>query len=294
MKERFVIDRLPASQSQELRVCFHLSEQGGGTRTLEGWSIDLTHWRPRHAWPIQPISTVTTLFNRGDSGRKQLCMGSKRSNGSVMEALRQTNQHGKSINSPGGNNAVQAQQGQGMAALLVMIAVLCFIVGYCCWGAPCCRAFCRRRCCRGSGARDMEVSPSDIGLSTGLCSRNYRLTQAGLDLIELGENVVRAHQRRDTPALSISTPSILEVDSDTTSKNGCASPVLEGFPPPTYDSIFGGDCEETADLPPSYSEILRQLQALAEESEDETMGPPSPIPGGGEEYQPGEIRESRV
>nr|CAD7574165.1 unnamed protein product [Timema californicum] len=252
---------------------------------------------------------------KGDSGRKQLCMGSKRSNGSVMEALRQTNQHGKSINSPGGNNAVQAQQGQGMAALLVMIAVLCFIVGYCCWGAPCCRAFCRRRCCRGSGARDMEVSPSDIGLSVdqgmvatptiillpygrmlvvdGSVFAQLQADTSGLDLIELGENVVRAHQRRDTPALSISTPSILEVDSDTTSKNGCASPVLEGFPPPTYDSIFGGDCEETADLPPSYSEILRQLQALAEESEDETMGPPSPIPGG-EEYQPGEIRESRV
>nr|CAD7461682.1 unnamed protein product [Timema tahoe] len=31
---------------------------------------------------------------KGDSGRKQLCMGSMRSNGSVMEALRQTNQHG--------------------------------------------------------------------------------------------------------------------------------------------------------------------------------------------------------
>ena len=33
------------------------------------------------------------------------------------------------------------------AALLVMLAVLCFIFAYCCWGAPFCRSLCRRHCC---------------------------------------------------------------------------------------------------------------------------------------------------
>lgn len=39
------------------------------------------------------------------------------------------------------------QQSQGLTALLVMIAVLCILLAYCLWGAPWCRAFCRRRIC---------------------------------------------------------------------------------------------------------------------------------------------------
>ncbi|KAJ8884482.1 hypothetical protein PR048_016339 [Dryococelus australis] len=220
-------------------------------------------------------------------------------------------------------NAVQAQQGQGMAALLVMMAVLFFIVGYCCWGAPCCRAFCRRRCCCcHSMAGDLEASPSDIGLSVdrgmvatptiillpygrmlvvdGSVFAQLQADTNGLDLIELGENVVRAQQRAippPTPSVTTgSVPSILEVDSETNSK-GCISPVQESFPPPAYDTIFGG--ENVADLPPSYSEILRQLQSFGSaenenENENETIEPTDNGPPAIEGYQPGEIRESRV
>lgn len=39
------------------------------------------------------------------------------------------------------------QPAQGLTALLVMIAVLCILLAYCFWGAPWCRAFCRRRVC---------------------------------------------------------------------------------------------------------------------------------------------------
>ena len=46
-----------------------------------------------------------------------------------------------------GPSLAAAQQGQGVAALLVMLAVLCFIFAYCCWGAPFCRSLCRRHCC---------------------------------------------------------------------------------------------------------------------------------------------------
>ncbi|KAK7794334.1 hypothetical protein R5R35_011270 [Gryllus longicercus] len=209
-----------------------------------------------------------------------------------MEALRQTNQHGKTSQSSG---PVHAQQGQGLAALLVMIAVLCFIVAYCCWGAPCCRAFCRRRCCCCHMARDLEsASPSDVGLSVepgvgatptiillpygrmlvvdGSVFAQLQADTSGLDLIELGENVVRAQQQQIRAS---STPSILDVDSETTSK-GLDSPVSTGMPPPTYESIFGS--AEIHDLPPSYDEILRQLHLHRDD----------------DEYGPGEIRESRV
>ncbi|PNF36501.1 hypothetical protein B7P43_G15882 [Cryptotermes secundus] len=228
-----------------------------------------------------------------------------------MEALRQTNQHGKmGTSSGGGPTVIHTQQGQGLAALLVMIAVLCFILAYCCWGAPCCRSFCRRRCCchvnRANSQGDIEASPSDIGLSVdqgmvatptiillpygrmlvvdGSVFAQLQADTSGLDLIELGENVVQAQQR---PTLNVtlnsltgSTPSILDVDSETNSKDGCISPTLGGLLPPTYESIFGS--ESMADLPPSYDEILQQVQV---QETPETVN---------EEYQPGEIRESRV
>jgi cathepsin F len=107
---------------------------------------------------------------------------------------------------------------------------------------------------------------------------------SGLDLIELGENVVQA-QQQPTPTVTLnslagSMPSILDMDSETNSKDGCISPTLGELLPPTYESIFGS--ESMADLPPSYDEILQQAQV---QETPETVN---------EEYQPGEIRESRV
>ncbi|KAF7284476.1 hypothetical protein GWI33_022070 [Rhynchophorus ferrugineus] len=66
--------------------------------------------------------------------------------------------------------------------------------------------------------------------------------RSGLDLLELGANIIR-HQVTD------STPSIL--DSDTTSKG--ISPLSLGRGPPAYEDIFG-------DLPPSYSEVSIMLK----------------------------------
>lgn len=54
---------------------------------------------------------------------------------------------GVGVGVAGGPTLAAAQQGQGVAALLVMLAVLCFIFAYCCWGAPFCRSLCRRHCC---------------------------------------------------------------------------------------------------------------------------------------------------
>jgi cathepsin F len=107
---------------------------------------------------------------------------------------------------------------------------------------------------------------------------------SGLDLIELGENVVHA-QQQPTPTVTLesfagSMPSILDVDSETNSKDGCVSPTLSGLLPPTYESIFGSD--SMADLPPSYDEILQQTPL---------QGTPESM---SEEYEAGEIRESRV
>lgn len=54
-------------------------------------------------------------------------------------------------NPTGLNPANPNQQGQGLVAILIMIAVLIFILAYCCWGAPCCRSICHRNCCCHSG-----------------------------------------------------------------------------------------------------------------------------------------------
>lgn len=82
-------------------------------------------------------------------------------------------------------------------------------------------------------------------------------SRGGLDLMELGENIIR-NQRYQTGG---STPSILQIDSETTSK-GLPSPIFDSFPPPTYDSIFGSRFYVN-DLPPSYSEISLQMRNLA-------------------------------
>ncbi|XP_049827355.1 uncharacterized protein LOC126266835 isoform X2 [Schistocerca gregaria] len=263
----------------------------------------------------------------------------------------------------GASAAVPSQQSQGLAALLVMVAVLCFIVAYCCWGAPCCRAFCRRRCaaacCACCGCRaDLEAaSPSDLALSVdqgmvatptiillpygrmlvvdGSVFAQLQADTSGLDLIELGENVVRAQQRQQHPPrtpsslAASSTPSVLEVDTETLSKDGAGSPTISLHPPPTYESIFG--CFDMADLPPSYDEILRQIEMrefrvasrgggsdggggdgdTGGGGEEECLAPNGPPPEADsrqpeaqpltatiaeaeEDYEPGDIRESRV
>lgn len=64
---------------------------------------------------------------------------------------------GLGVGVAGGPSLAAAQQGQGVAALLVMLAVLCFIFAYCCWGAPFCRSLCRRHCC--CRLEDPELNP---------------------------------------------------------------------------------------------------------------------------------------
>lgn len=68
---------------------------------------------------------------------------------------------GVGVGVAGGPTLAAAQQGQGVAALLVMLAVLCFIFAYCCWGAPFCRSLCRRHCC--CRLEDPEPDPRFTG-----------------------------------------------------------------------------------------------------------------------------------
>lgn len=77
---------------------------------------------------------------------------------------------------------------------------------------------------------------------------------AGLDLVELGDSVLRAQRNPrsvNRHQLQSSQGSILEMDAETPSKDSLGS--VGCFPPPTYESIYG---KEETDMPPSYSDIL--------------------------------------
>ncbi|XP_023288999.1 uncharacterized protein LOC105697381 [Orussus abietinus] len=172
----------------------------------------------------------------------------------------------------GGPSLAAAQQGQGVAALLVMLAVLCFIFAYCCWGAPFCRSLCRRHCCCrledpepesrfGSSDQTMVATPTIILLPHGrmlvvdrTIFTQFQADTTGLDLVELGESVIRAQRNPRTVTrhqLQSSQGSILDMDAETPSKDSLGS--IGCFPPPTYESIYG---KEEGDMPPSYSDIL--------------------------------------
>jgi len=76
----------------------------------------------------------------------------------------------------------------------------------------------------------------------------------GLDLVELGDSVLRAQRNPrsvNRHQLQSSQGSILEMDAETPSKDSLGS--VGCFPPPTYESIYG---KEESDMPPSYSDIL--------------------------------------
>ncbi|KAK0181711.1 hypothetical protein PV327_003974 [Microctonus hyperodae] len=179
---------------------------------------------------------------------------------------------GLGVGVAGGPSLAAAQQGQGVAALLVMLAVLCFIFAYCCWGAPFCRSLCRRHCCcrledpeldprYNNTDQAMVATPTIILLPhgrmlvvDGTIFTQFQADATGLDLVELGENVIRAQR---TPRcvnrhqLQNSQGSILEMDAETPSKDSIGS--IGCFPPPTYESIYGKD---EGDMPPSYSDIV--------------------------------------
>lgn len=171
-----------------------------------------------------------------------------------------------------GTNFAAAQQGQGVAALLVMLAVLCFIFAYCCWGAPVCRSLCRRHCCCrledpepdprfGGSDQAMVATPTIILLPhgrmlvvDGTIFTQFQADPTGLDLMELGDSVMRAQRNPrsvNRHQLQSSQGSILEMDAETPSKDSLGS--VGCFPPPTYESIYG---KEETDMPPSYSDIL--------------------------------------
>ncbi|XP_014296150.1 putative uncharacterized protein DDB_G0267716 [Microplitis demolitor] len=172
-----------------------------------------------------------------------------------------------------GSGLAAAQQGQGVAALLVMLAVLCFIFAYCCWGAPFCRSLCRRHCCCrledpeldprfGNSDQAMVATPTIILLPHGRMLvvdgnifSQFQADTTGLDLVELGENVLRAQRNSryvNRHHLSHNSQgSMLEMDAETPSKDSIGS--VGCFPPPTYESIYG---KEEGDMPPSYSDII--------------------------------------
>ncbi|XP_068991696.1 uncharacterized protein [Neodiprion pinetum] len=180
---------------------------------------------------------------------------------------------GVGVGVAGGPGLAAAQQGQGVAALLVMLAVLCFIFAYCCWGAPFCRSLCKKHCCCrledpepdprfGSTDQAMVATPTIILLPhgrmlvvDGTVFTQFQADTTGLDLVELGESVIRAQRNPrslNRHQLRSSQGSIMEMDAETPSKESLGS--LGGcFAPPTYESIYGKD---EGDMPPSYSDIL--------------------------------------
>lgn len=159
---------------------------------------------------------------------------------------------------PSANKSTPLQNpNQGIATLIVMIAVLTIIILFCCFSAPGIRSLCKRyifRSCpyddpssdnASTSARDTST-PTVILLPHGrmlVVDRNVfnhlQVDHSGLDLLELSANIIRHHQQ-----VTGSTPSIL--GSDTTSKG--LSPTSLDHGPPLYEDIFG-------DLPPSYSEV---------------------------------------
>ncbi|XP_068982181.1 uncharacterized protein [Bombus flavifrons] len=165
-----------------------------------------------------------------------------------------------------------AQQRQGVVTFLVMLAVLCFIFAYCCWGAPFCRSLCRRHCCCqledpepdsrfSNNDQTMVATPTIILLPhgrmlvvDGTIFTQFQTDPTGLDLVELGDSVLRAQRNPRgiiRHQLQNSQGSILEMDAETSSKDSLGS--VGCFPPPTYESIYG---KEESDMPPSYSDIL--------------------------------------
>ncbi|XP_054011062.1 uncharacterized protein LOC128893830 isoform X2 [Hylaeus anthracinus] len=179
---------------------------------------------------------------------------------------------GVGVGVAGGPTLAAAQQGQGVAALLVMLAVLCFIFAYCCWGAPFCRSLCRRHCCCrledpepdsrfGNSDQAMVATPTIILLPhgrmlvvDGTIFTQFQTDPTGLDLVELGDSMLRAQRNPrsiNRHQLQNSQGSILEMDAETPSKDSLGS--IGCFPPPTYESIYG---KEESDMPPSYSDIL--------------------------------------
>ncbi|XP_043471542.1 uncharacterized protein LOC122504478 [Leptopilina heterotoma] len=168
------------------------------------------------------------------------------------------------------------QQSQGVAALLVMLAVLLFIFAYCCWGAPFCRSLCKKYCCcQLEDPESVDVSqfniedrsrmvatPTIILLPHGrmlvvdsTVFNQFQTDNTGLDLVELSGRAIQMNA--DNPRiinrhqLQSSHGSILTTDGESPSKDSLTD---NRFPPPTYESIYGG--KEEGSVPPSYSDIL--------------------------------------
>ncbi|XP_066154762.1 uncharacterized protein [Euwallacea fornicatus] len=188
---------------------------------------------------------------------------------SVQELERNIRSVATKVHSSGSGSKSTPDQNpnQGIATLLVMVAVLTIIILFCCFSAPGIRGLCKRyifRSCQyddpsvdnaRTSAPDCAVTPTVILLPCGrmlVMDRSVfsqlQADQSGIDLLELSANLMRNPLR-----MAGSTPSIL--DSDTTSKG--ISPTSLGYGPPAYEEIFG---MKDFHLPPSYSEVSLMLK----------------------------------
>ncbi|XP_060522046.1 uncharacterized protein LOC132699390 isoform X1 [Cylas formicarius] len=182
-----------------------------------------------------------------------------------------------------GNKSTPIQNpNQGIATLLVMIAVLTIIILFCCFSAPGIRSLCKRyifRTCpyddpnldNGSTQVPESTTPTVILLPYGrmlVVDRSVfnqlQVDHTGIDFMELSADLIRAESGQYR--ITNSTPSVF-IDSDNTSKG--MSPTSLGFSPPAYEDIFG---KKALDLPPSYSEVSiilknQQIEECIEMSE---------------------------
>lgn len=178
---------------------------------------------------------------------------------------------------PGGPPVAGSEPGAAGAAgggaqwgAFVVLLFLGLLVAYCCWGAPCCRGCCCRprknsaaaahpRAHEDSGVQAEDAlgsvcTPTIILLPQGrmlvvdgAVLSSLQADASGLDLIRLGENLVRAQRRQDS--------SILDAESGLAGlaglaglggrKEGQGPRPLDGGPP-TYDELFGEENERAA------------------------------------------------
>ncbi|CAH0383014.1 unnamed protein product [Bemisia tabaci] len=163
----------------------------------------------------------------------------------------------------GGDEHAPVQEQGNAAGLVVMVAVLCFMLAYCCWGAPCCRG----------GADDCSATPSRASTPNILLLPHGRILLLDQVVVnafhqELGlhhelplPRLPPTHQIRydDAPnarrALLQYRDTSIETDSD---KDSELSPSNQGIPPPTYDSLFTRtESSSSQSFPPPYEEITR-------------------------------------
>lgn len=168
----------------------------------------------------------------------------------------------------------------------MVLLLLGLLVAYCCWGAPCCRGCCCRPrrhaaphaqrqdgpAARAAHTQVDELGGLGLGHGAAVCTptiillpqgrmlvvdgavlSSLQADASGLDLIRLGENLVRAQRRQDATILDADVEAGLAGLGLAGLKGSLGGRTLDGGPP-TYEELFGFTHERlpvAAPAPPS-------------------------------------------